>query len=225
MEESPEADAPPSEADAPPSEADGPTTDGEPPEDTAEDETLGGRDSTEQDIEIATDALLDTLPQPAFIVDTRHRVVRDDRTQTLANAVVDHPDRADETFGADRSGRDQRAYEVEQELENADGDVLYVHSTATPIYQQGELQGVIQLIQDNTEVIRRREALDDLVRDVGDTAQRLEDGDLDARVGYTDDHDVLDDGILEITDAVNAIADATEGMVTGLVDQIDDLSD
>src|SRR6056297_2111915 len=219
---------------------------------SASDDTRGGRESTDEDIDISTDALLDTLPQPAFMIDTHHRIIgwnremevltgidreavlgdddtaklfRDDRTRTLANAVVENPDSADETFGADRSGRDQRAYEVEQELENADGDVLYVHSTATPIYQQGELQGVIQLIQDNTDIIRRREALDDLVRDVGDTAQRLEDGDLDARVGYTDDHDVLDDGILEITDAVNAIADATEGMVTGLVDQIDDLSD
>src|SRR6056297_263148 len=252
MEESPEADAPPSEADAPPSEADGPTTDGEPPEDTAEDETLGGRDSTEQDIEIATDALLDTLPQPAFIVDTRHRVVgwnremevltgidreevlgdddtakvfRDDRSQTLANAVVENPDSADETFGAERSGRDQRAYEFEQELENVDGEVLYVHSTATPIYQQGELQGVVQLIQDNTDIIRRREAMGDLVTEVSDTARSLEDGSLGARVEYSDEHDVLDDDVLEITDAINAIADATEEMVTGLVDELDDLSD
>jgi len=110
-------------------------------DDEADQDTLGGRQSTDEDIDIDTDALLDTLPQPAFIIDTQHRIIgwnremevltgiareevlgdddtakffRDDRTQTLANAVVDNPDAADETFGADRSGRDQRAYEVEQ---------------------------------------------------------------------------------------------------------------
>src|SRR6056297_2195491 len=130
----------------------------------SDDDTLGGRDSASEDIDIATDALLDTLPQPAFIIDTEHRVIgwnremevltgidrsevlgdddtakffRDERTQTLANAVVESPDRADEEFGADRSGRDQRAYEAEQEMENQDGDLLYVHSVATPISQDG----------------------------------------------------------------------------------------
>lgn len=126
----------------------------------ADGETLGGRESTDERLDIRADALLDTLPQPAFLIDTSHRIVgwnremevltgadreavlgdddtakffQDDRTRTLADAVVDEPDRADETFGADRSGRDQRAYEAEQELENADGETLYVTSVATPI--------------------------------------------------------------------------------------------
>jgi methyl-accepting chemotaxis protein len=170
-----------------------------------DDETLGGRESASEDIDIATDALLDTFPQPAFLIDTQHRVVgwnremevltgidrsevlgdddtakffRDDRTQTLANAVVEHPDSADEEFGAERSGRDQRAYEVEQEMENQDGDLLYVHSVATPIYQDGSLEGVIQLVQDNTDIIRRREAMGELVEEAADTAQALEDGNI-----------------------------------------------
>ncbi len=100
--------------------------------------------------------------------DDTAKFFQDSRTRTLANAVADDPDRADETFGADRSGRDQRAYELEQELENAAGETLYVHSVATPIYQAGELQGVIQLIQDNTEVIRRREAMASLVEEAAD---------------------------------------------------------
>src|SRR6056297_2910686 len=218
---------------------------------SASDDTRGGRESTDEDIDISTDALLDTLPQPAFMIDTHHRIIgwnremevltgidreavlgdddtaklfRDDRTRTLANAVVENPDNADETFGAERSGRDQRAYEVEQELENADGKVLYVHSTATPIYQQGELRGVIQLLQDNTEIIRRREAMGDLVVDVSETARDLEDGNLGSRVTYTDERDLLDDEVLEIIDAINAIADATQEMVNGLLDEIDDLS-
>jgi len=216
----------------------------------AEADTLGGRTSSDEDIDISADALLDTLPQPAFIVDTSHRVLgwnremevltgidreavlgdddtakffQDGRTRTLANAVVDNPDRADETFGAERSGRDQRAYEVEQELENADGETLFVHSVATPIYQGGVLQGVIQLVQDNTEVIRRREAMSDLVVGVSDTARALEDGILDARVDY-DENGLLDDDVLEIVDAVNTIADSTQEMVSGLADEIEELS-
>src|SRR6056297_575082 len=218
---------------------------------SASDDTRGGRESTDEDIDISTDALLDTLPQPAFMIDTHHRIIgwnremevltgidreavlgdddtarffRDDRTQTLANAVVDDPDRADETFGADRSGRDQRAYEVEQELDNADGETLYVHSVATPITQAGELQGVIQLIQDNTEVIRRREAMAGLVEEVASTAEAIEDGNLGARVDYTDGRDLLDAEVLEISDAINGVADSTQTMIQGLVDQVEELS-
>jgi methyl-accepting chemotaxis protein len=97
--------------------------------DQRDQDTLGNRKSQSDDINISTGALLDTLPQPAFIIDTQHRVTawnremevmtgidreevlgdddtatffRDDRTETLANAVVENPDRADETFGAER---------------------------------------------------------------------------------------------------------------------------
>lgn len=205
---------------------------------------------------------------PAFLIDTQHRVIgwnremevltgidrsevlgdddtakffRDNRTQTLANAIVEHPRRADEEFGAERSGRDQRAYEVEQEMENQDGKMLYVHSVATPIYQDDRLQGVIQLVQDNTEIIRRREAMGNLVEEAVDTAQALEDGNLSARVDYTDSRDLLDaldevvvasqeasEGIAEVADANDDQAASVEEItstseqVAGWADDIED---
>ncbi len=39
--------------------------------------------------------------------DDTAKFFRDDRTQTLANAVIEHPRRADEEFGAERSGRNR----------------------------------------------------------------------------------------------------------------------
>ncbi|AFZ74896.1 methyl-accepting chemotaxis protein [Natronobacterium gregoryi] len=215
------------------------------------DETLGGRNSKAEDIDITTDALLETLPQPAFIIDAAHRIVgwnrelevltgvdrkevlgetdtgsffRDGRSETLADVVVENPDTAHRGTDAERSGRGQRAYEVERELTNAEGETVYVHSTATPIYQQDRLQGVIQLVQDNTEVIRRRESMADLVTEVVDTGQSLNDGDLSARVEYTDDHDVLDEDIRQITDTINGIADHVETTINGIGDQIEKFS-
>ena len=215
-------------------------------------ETLGGRESTNEDIDIATDALLDTLPQPAFLIDTEHRIIgwnremevltgidradvlgdddtarffRDDRTETLANAVVDDPDSADETFGAERSGRDQRAYQTRQELENAAGETLHITSVATPIYQRDELQGVMQLIQDDTDVIRRREAMTSLLSEATETADALDSGNLSARIKYTDDHDVLDPEVMGLIDAVNSMAESTEGMVSGLLEEVRSLSE
>ena len=212
---------------------------------------LGARETAAEGMNIRGDALLETLPQPAFVVGTDHRIVgwngemevltgidresvigdddaaaifRDDRDRTLADAVVDSPDRAHETFGAERSGRGQRAYEAEQELENADGETLYVHSVATPIREDGSLRGVVQLLQDNTEVIRRRKAMSDLVGRSADTAEALERGDLSARVEHTEAHGILDDDVLEITEAVNSVADSTERMVKGIAEEVDDVA-
>jgi methyl-accepting chemotaxis protein len=82
------------------------------------DDTLGGRDSTDEEIDISAVALLDTLPRPGFIVDTSHcivgwneeleeltgvdresvlggteeTVVDDDGTVTAAAERVDHAD-------------------------------------------------------------------------------------------------------------------------------------
>ncbi|THE63996.1 PAS domain-containing protein [Salinadaptatus halalkaliphilus] len=219
--------------------------------DSSDDDTLGGRDSKDEDIDIATDALLDTLPQPAFIIDDSHQIIgwnrelevltgvdreevlgetdtgsffRDDRTRTLADDVVENPDGAHRETDAERSGRGQQAYEVERELTNAEGETVHVHSTATPIYQENRLRGVIQLVQDNTEVIRRREAMADLVAEVTDTGQSLNDGDLSARVEYTDEHGVLDEHIMQITDTINEIANHVETTIHGIGDQIEELS-
>ena len=140
---------------------------------------LGGRDDTADFTDISATALLDTLPQPAFIADANHRVVGWNREMEGLTGVDresvlgdDDADRADETSGGDRSGRDQRAFEAEQDVENAAGERLRVHSVATPLVQAGEVQGVVQ---DNTELVRRREAMADLVDHVGDSS----DGSLD----------------------------------------------
>ncbi len=86
--------------------------------DALDDDTLGGRDSTDEEIDISAVALLDTLPRPGFIVDTSHcivgwneeleeltgvdresvlggteeTVVDDDGTVTAAAERVDHAD-------------------------------------------------------------------------------------------------------------------------------------
>jgi methyl-accepting chemotaxis protein len=219
--------------------------------DSAEQDTLEGRDSTVEDVDISATALLDTLPQPAFVLDQRRRVIGwnreievltgvdrekvlgeqdaqrffdERRERTLADAVVESPESADLAEDVERSGRDQTAYETELELVNEAGETLYVHSVATPIYQDGEFHGVIQLLQDNTTVIRKREAMADLVEEVVTTAEALEDGTLSARVEYTDDHDVLDEEVLEIVDAINAIADSTETVIKGIAEEIDDVA-
>jgi len=205
-----------------------------------------------EDVNIAATALLNTLPQPAFLLDDQHRVAgwnremelltgvdrsnvlgeddvgrffADGRDRTLADAVVENPDSADQDADVERSSRDQTAYEIERELENADGETLHVHCVATLIYQHDAFQGVVQLVQDNTTVIRKHEAMSELVAEVTETADELEDGNLSARVHFTDEQDVLDEEVLEIVDAINAIADSTQTIVDGLGDEIEEIAE
>jgi methyl-accepting chemotaxis protein len=221
------------------------------PEDEEAEETIGGRQSADSGLDISATALLDTLPQPALLLDASHRVIGwnrelevltgvdreralgsdsaarlldHDHDRTLADVVVDSPDRADQVVDAERSGRDQNAYEHRRELRNASGSELKVDCVATPIYQEGRLQGVIQLFQDNTSVVRKRNAMADLVTQVAETTDKLEDGYLSARVEYTDEHGVLDQEVLDLVDAVNAVAENTEEMVQGLAREVEELS-
>ena len=90
--------------------------------------------------------------------DETARFFRDDRMRTLADAVVERTDAADEVPDAERPGRDKQANERQLELDNADGETLHVNSIARPIQQASELRGVLQLVQDNTRpsAVRKR---------------------------------------------------------------------
>ena len=214
---------------------------------------LGGRDSTDESIDISAVALLDTLPRPAFLLDTDHRVIgwndelaeltgvdaeavlgeRDsgrlygaaDRTETLVDAVVTDPENAHRTTDAERSGRDQRAYERDEAVVNADGAELRVQSVATPIYEDGAFAGVIQLVNDVTEKIERQEAMRALVQQSAETGDRLTDGHLDARVNFTGDTDALDDETLELVNVIDEVAANTQELVQGFVTEVNELSE
>jgi methyl-accepting chemotaxis protein len=217
------------------------------------DDTLGGRDSTDEEIDISAVALLDTLPRPGFIVDTSHcivgwneeleeltgvdresvlgqsaaeRLYRDGgRTETLADTVVDNPDTAHEVSDAERSGRDQRAYERDETLQNAAGDRVELQSVATPIYQSGDLVGVLQLHNDITEKIQRREAMQELVRQSAETGDRIADGQLDARVSFDGDEELLDPTVVELTDVIDDIAASTQELIREFAAEVSELSE
>lgn len=214
---------------------------------------LGGRDSADESIDISAVAMLNTLPRPAFLLDANHQVIGwneelaeltgveaasvlgerdsgrfygvDEKTETLADAVVSDPENAHRTTDAERSGRDQRAYELDEVLVNDDGQELRVQSVATPIYEDGAFAGVIQLVNDVTEKIERQEAMRALVRQSAETGDELTDGNLDARVEFTGNNEVLDEEVLELVNVINDVAESTQEMVSGFVTEVNGVSE
>ncbi|AXR76720.1 methyl-accepting chemotaxis protein [Natrarchaeobaculum sulfurireducens] len=151
------------------------------------------------------------------------------RTLTLAEKVVDEPRRADEVHGVER-----------YETPYAEGPVFYDTSTATnlngeeievefwavPIFDgDGAFQAVFEIIRDQTMEVHREEAMTDLVANVTDVLQRIGDGELSARVDYEDEHDAVDDDLLEIVAEVNEMAHNFEGLVGDVTDTTERIAD
>jgi methyl-accepting chemotaxis protein len=131
--------------------------------------------------------------------------------ETLAEKVVEEPRRAAEVY--DDVERTETAggfaYVDERTLENAAGETMHISFRAVPMFEGGELTGVLELVEDRSEERRRRSATRSLVREVTGTLEQIREGDLAARASVDEETAVLDDELLAIVDAVN---DTTESV-------------
>ena len=203
---------------------------------------------------LAHPELLDAIPEPTFVLNADHEVIAWNRAlgeftgtppaeaigttqasvafyqdgrraQTLADKVVEAPESADEEFGVPRSDGPVTRYEDTSTMLNARGEETEIWFTAQPVYEDDELLGVVEMVQDRSEVVRREEATTELVSKVTDTMAALSAGDLSARAEQIENTDVLADDLLDIVDEVNEMAGRLESLVEGVESQTGRLVD
>jgi methyl-accepting chemotaxis protein len=155
---------------------------------------------------------------PAFYHDGR-------RSMTLAEKVLEAPESADEEYGVPRvRSVDYTLYADESVMKDANGEDRHIEFSAAPIYEDGELSGVVEMIHDRTEDALRNEQLRGMVTELQDTMAEIEAGNLQARASV-DETEYVDDDLLEVVDSLNQMADRLSGIVSDVADQTGNLHD
>jgi methyl-accepting chemotaxis protein len=211
----------------------------------AESESLTTPDEDEFDVD--DEVLLDGIGQPVFMVCTGGKVRAWNRgmerltgvsaeraigttdvaslfydgaagSETMVDRILDAPTTADEVYGLAVEDRSRHLYVEEEVLVGADGEEHYTRATAMPLYEDGELVGVLETIQDLTEERERQDATEALVDEVSSTLQALSAGQLDARASF-DHHDAINPRLVGVVDEVNQMADDLQDVVTRVDEQ------
>ncbi|AFK20550.1 PAS domain-containing protein [Haloferax mediterranei ATCC 33500] len=151
----------------------------------------------------------------------------DDEAKTLAGKVQENPRDADSLYDVER--RDLPAgpvYIDQRALTNAGGNTAHLSFKVIPVFDDdGDLEAVVEIVQDQSEEIRRRDALHGLVSEVTETLEALADGQLDRRVNYDlDSTEHIDDELLHILDAVDETAERFEQVVQEMEVHASDLA-
>ncbi|QAU13229.1 PAS domain-containing protein [Halorubrum sp. BOL3-1] len=146
------------------------------------------------------------------------------RADTLADKVLDAPETADEVYGVERCESETTRYRDTSTMIDRHGDEKHIEFTATPMFDDGELVGVTEIVIDRTENLNERDATARLVSEIRETAEEIGDGNLDARaVCHGECEDVLDDHLLRVVDVVNRMAENLEDLSTGVHEKARDL--
>jgi methyl-accepting chemotaxis protein len=153
------------------------------------------------------------------------------RHRSLVDKVAENPRDAEDHWDVERVDEeypyaDGIVYRDESVSKAQDGSETHIRFLAVPYFDaDGELAGVFELVEDRTDEVLHRKSVDELVTEVTDTLHEIGDGNLGARAAFTDDHDVLNPALLELTTDVNAMAENFEALVDRVGEKTDDLSD
>lgn len=149
--------------------------------------------------------LIDSLPIAAFFIDTNHRVVYwnkaceeltgvkaseivgtdkawiafyKEKRPILADIVLDNPADAHKFYKVvSKSDKLENAYLVETELTvPRTGKKIYVRATACPVYVEGKLIGVVETIEDLTELKNKEREIEEMLAYTGKCLTLLSDG-------------------------------------------------
>ncbi|MFC7194455.1 PAS domain-containing protein [Halosimplex aquaticum] len=97
---------------------------------------------------------------------------------TLAERVIEAPERAHEEFDVELDDGDLGIYASRRRVSPGSGDEIHhCEFSARPLYQDGDLTAVMQVVQDRTETVRREEAVDAFVAELSETMSALAEGD------------------------------------------------
>ncbi|MCS7118483.1 MAG: methyl-accepting chemotaxis protein [Archaeoglobaceae archaeon] len=199
--------------------------------------------------------IIDSLPIPAFFIDTNHRVVYwnkaceeltgvkasevvgtdktwiafyKEKRPVLADIVLDNPQNAEKFYKiVTRSNILENAYVVETELEfPRKNRKAYLKATATPVYIYGKLLGVVETIEDLTELKNKEREIEEMLSYTGkcltllsDGTKRLYLGELGVRL-----QKLKDDEFGEAFTAFNEFAERLEKVVRRISEGMNETS-
>jgi methyl-accepting chemotaxis protein len=146
------------------------------------------------------------------------------RTKTLADKVSEAPESAHQVFDVERMDAEETLYHDSSTMVTRDGVERQIEFSALPVYEDGELVAVVETLRDRTKDIRRQEGVTSLVEELIGTLTAMEMGDLSARASFEDEHDVVDDALVEVVDQVNAMAEQFETLTARVSEKADALA-
>jgi len=153
------------------------------------------------------------------------------RHDTLADKVVEAPRTAHEEYDVARIDDEfnfgsRIVYEDRSVMHNTEGEELHISFQAIPLFDDaGDCTGVLELVEDQSEEIKRQQSMAALVEEVCSTLEALGDGDVTARAEFEDDEGVIDTELLRIVAEVNETIEDFGALVRQVSEQAETLSD
>ncbi|AZH23904.1 methyl-accepting chemotaxis protein [Haloplanus aerogenes] len=151
------------------------------------------------------------------------------RKLTLADKVIEAPYRAHEEFDVEKVDTpysDHHVYKDTSTASTLDEEEIEIVFWAVPMFDDdGNLLAVFEMLDDRTEEVRRKEAMESLVGEVTATLEDLGNGSLTARAAFDGQAEVVDDELLDIVGAVNEMAGNFQSLVGQVDDRTEDLAD
>ncbi|MFB6132665.1 MAG: methyl-accepting chemotaxis protein [Halanaeroarchaeum sp.] len=135
------------------------------------------------------------------------------RAKTLADKVLEAPETTDEVFDVPRVDEvDYTLYRDTSTMKNAEGDERHISFSASPLYDDGELVGVVEMVQDRTDQVRKNERTVALVEEIQSTMESMQRGNLDARAEFEAD-EYVDEELVTIVDAFNELGESLQDLI------------
>ncbi|MEF8857104.1 MAG: methyl-accepting chemotaxis protein, partial [Haloplanus sp.] len=145
------------------------------------------------------------------------------RAKTLADKVLEAPQDAHRQFDVDRiDDGDYPEYRDRSTFTDTRGETRHIEFSASPLYEGDELVGVVELVKDRTEDVRRRQRVEALVEEVTDAMHAIQRGDLGARAEFAA-AEYVDEELLTVVDALNEMGATLDGLVADVDEQTREL--
>ncbi|WP_436927293.1 methyl-accepting chemotaxis protein [Halosimplex amylolyticum] len=148
------------------------------------------------------------------------------RGKTLADKVIDAPERTDEEYDVPRvEDASFTLYRDTSVMQDQHGEDVHISFSAAPIYDDdGELLGVVEMVQDRTADVLRHEHTASLVTELEDTMRAIQSGDLDARASFDNTEGYVDESLLNVVGELNEMASTLERLITRVDGNATDLA-
>jgi len=196
--------------------------------------------------------ILDRLPVAAFFMDSQHKIVYwnkacevltgvkaseivgtdkawtafyKEKRPILADIVLNNPRDVEKYYRhVSRSALFENSYVVETEINPPNGRKCFVRVTASPLFVGEKLLGVIETLEDLTEMKQKEKEIEEMLAYTGrcltllsDGIRRLELGELKARL-----QKIKDDEFGEAFDAFNEFAERLEKIVKRIAEGMEE---
>jgi methyl-accepting chemotaxis protein len=148
------------------------------------------------------------------------------RAQTLADKVLEYPETAHEEFGISRvEGTEGTIYEDRSTMVDRHEVERHISFSAAPLYDEsGEVVGVVEMVNDRTQDVKRTRETEALVGELQETIEAIQLGDQGARAAFESDG-YIDESLLSVMDGLNDLAAQLEELSTHVVDQVGEVAD